>query len=804
MSSEPHKSDVLLKREQILRERDARANATSTTVHGRSEPLRNSTASLLPERSTTLPSRPDAPIPPHRMLLQTQRVNERRDGRDARDARDGRDGRDGSSRLPDSSRSERPSERSRDFVANDRRDPGRDFMRPSDRESLPPRDRSRPDPPPRWTGDSARENAEKAASNNRNDTSELLARETNMPPPRSFPGSADRGPSTNPERIPLVNSERQELINPERAALISGEQGSSRSESPRRTRDEPRDRTSSRPQSPRRHGSDRDFQEARQDDRKPRNGPDIHALTRRIEESQPPAGPRGERSTDRTSDRASTERPRDYSAFQSSQPASRQFDPEHGRLNSSSRSQPDPNFGRLNAESIPEVPLGPRGARGNRLSNIPQPSAHRDGRLPADAPRATTPERQVPTGPSSTRQPRRSASGQFDQHPSAAGSAPSVLATASLETGIHPDRLKHLGPQVLEAPSPTIHPDRLKAFSDTAPSSLQMHVNGSSRPPLPTVVTGGPPSGPKQSQPSPISSGPSGISVPTGPASSVDRAPRSRRQLGAINTMLQQAQNGQDRMNIRGRNNRMGFGAQPETPNSAPGTPIIPPASSAPPGRPELPDLVNPERVDLINGGVVPPRDERERDRMGGRYERSGRHSHRSSRSPPNASERARDLKRSAPDEERPRDAKRIDRGPPEDERLGRGDHRERRGGDRETERDRHQGREPRELTREQGRDFMMGRDRDRDKDRDRDSARRDGRNREGGREPHDAIWTGGSERGGERGGDRGSGGRRGDMRGDPRGEERRDGRGSREDANRKRRSDGDGIERGHDKRLRR
>ena len=799
--AEPRKSDVLARREQHLRDKEAKAAATSASVTGRSESSRNVTPSTLPERSSNLPSRPDAPIPSHRMLERHQppRHGDRRDGRDGRDSRDARDSRD--PRLPDSNRLERPGERSREFPGSDRRDPGlRDFSRASDREPPPARERARPDPPPRWTADSARENAERAANNARGETAGRLSRDANMPPPRSSAASSDRGPQ--------VNSERQELINPERAALISGGKEPSRSDSPRRARDDPRDRPSSRPQSPRRHVSDRDLPESRRDDRASRNGhTDAHTPSRRGEESQPPAGPRSERPTDRASDRISSDRPRDASAFQPTQPPSRQVDPDHGRLNSSTRQALDPNYGRLNAAPVPDIPSGPRGrdSRGNRMPNAPPP--RRDGRLPAEAPRPPTPEKQVPTGPSSTRQPRRSASGQFDQLSNAIGSTPNTPATASPAAGIHPDRLKHLGPQATQSPQPSqpptptasagIHPDRLKALNETATApSAHQPSNGRPRPPMPSVVTGGPPSGPKGSQSSPISSGPNGLSAPTGPASTVERARGGRRQLAGINTTLQQAgqQNGPDRMNVRGRGaTRMSSGVQPETPISAPPTPVVPPPPPPPPGRPDLArDLINPGRTDLITGGGAPSGDERERDRTGGRRERSGRHSRRSSRSPP-ASDRTRDAKRGPPEEDRIRgDPK---RGPPEDERPARGEHRDRRGGERELERDRHQGREP---SREQGRDLMAGREggRDRERERDRESVRRDGRDREGGRDAHDAGWAGGNERGG--------GGRRSDVRGDPRGEDRRDGRGSRDDASRKRRSDGEGMDRGHEKRPRR
>jgi THO complex subunit 2 len=807
-TNEPKRSDGLTRRDQILREKEPRASTPPPSQAGtpaRPEVTRNLNTSSLPERTNhNLPSRPDAPFPSRQQLDRhpSSRHGDRRDGRDTR--------------IPDSSRMDRPGDRSRDFLGPDHRrieaNP-RDFGRASDRGLGPDRERSRPDPPPRWTPESSRENLERSTNGARgSDASGRLSRENGMPLLRTSAASSDRGP-INPERIPLVNPERQELINPERAALISGGKSPIRSDSPRRSRDDPRDRTS-RPQSPnRRHAADMDRQDSRRDERPNRNGlVELYGSSRgRTDDIQPPpAGPRSDRPIDRAGERSSGDRSRDASAFQPTISSSRSVDPDHGRLNPSPRQPPDPNFGRLNPAPAPapDIPSGPRdrNTRGNRLPSALQ--QRRDGR-PAEPPRPPTPEKKpptVPTGPSSNRHLRHSASGQFDTVSSAPPSVSTTPAAASPSSAIHPDRLKHLDPQTVQAPSQSqtanyapvagIHPDRLKAFSNETPSRpappANQASNSRSRPPLlPAAVTADPPSGPKGSQSGPISSGSNGLAAPTGPASANERAVRGgRRQLAGINTMLQQAgqQNGSDRMNVRGRG-RMSSTGLPETPISAPETPApLPP----PPARPEPArdtgrvDLVNPERADLIIGSA-PPGEDRDRDRNS-RRERSGRHSHRSSRSP-----------------DRNRDSK---RGPPEDERAPRSEHRDRRGSERgEPERDRHQGRSPparRDLM--TGRDGGFGgRDGDREKERDRDSARRDGRERNGGRDQHDAGWGGGADRGGERGGERG--GRRGENRNDEaHRRDSRDMRGPREDGGgRKRRSDEGGMDlRGHDKRPRR
>jgi THO complex subunit 2 len=791
---EPRKSEILDRRDQFKRNNAVKAS-TPPPSHANIPPRPDARGSILDRASPSLPNRPDAPLPSRDLLDRHPRYSDRRDGRDSRptDLR-------GVERP-----SNRPGDRPREYAGGDRRpvEPmPRDFGRSSDRG--PGSERARLDPP-RWTADSGRDNHDRTTNGARVPSDGRLSRD--MAPPRL---SSDRGP-TNPERIPQVNPERQELINPERAALISSDKDTGRSESPRRSREDTRER-GSRPQSPRRHTSEKNHSDSRRDDRLARNAPvESHPSSRsRAEESQPPpAGPRSERTADRgpSNDRV---------PFQPPQPLSRNMDLDHGRLNAGARQQPDPNFGRLNPAPPSDIPSGPRDrtSRGNRPTNLPAP--RRDGRS-METPRPPTPEKQPPTGPAGNRHPRRTASGQFEPIVTTGASAPSTPVVASPATGIHPDRLKALGssvPQVVHnqpaspGVAPPIHPDRLRALTNDSPvkSNPQRPIhNDRGRPNMPPLATAVPPSGPKGSQSSPTIPQ-NGFAAPTGPASATERAARgNRHQLAGINTIIQQSNQGPNRMNSRGRG-RMGSGMGPDTPNSGPPTPSVvlpPPPPPPPPGPPPSNkeagrELINPQRADLITSGVAPV-DERDRDRSG-RRERSGRHSRRSSRSPA-----------------RERDAKRGS----EEDRL-RSDYRDRterpRGDRGEAEKDRQTrssplresaaGRDGAGREGASGRDVASGRDsgrdRERERDRERDSGRRDGRDgreRDITRDAHEAGWNG--ERGGS---ERGPSARSRDLRGENRGEERRDSRGNREDGGggRKRHSD-EGVDRGRDtKRARR
>jgi len=771
--SEPApKSEILARREQHLRDREKLASASNNRGDSRGQP-----SSLVDRGNTNLPLRPDVPLPPpHRtghQLLERHvppRHAERRDGRDPR--------------ALEPSRLDRPGDRVRDFPGTDRRavEPdSRDFPRGPERGAG--RDRIR-DPPPQWTKESALRNQEKQRVNDvRPESSGRLSRDP-MPPPRGPGSTTDRGLPANAERV--------ELINPERAALI-GVSDPPRSDSPRSFRDDSRDRNSSRNQSPRRHGSDRDHVDSRRDDRSNRNGVGENFNSRnRPDDILPPAGPRVDRPTDHNNDRsAPLDRPREPATYQPTSASPRPLDPDHGRLVSSAR-QPDPNFGRLNPSSPSDIPSGPRdrNQRGNRMGSSQHPQRM------AEIPRPATPT-EIPTGPSSTRHgqshSRRAPSGQFDSTPT----APQIPVSSSvpLPATVHASRLPLLG-QIAQTPGPpaAIHPDRMEGFrSDIRPPPQPpagQPNNNRTRPSMPSVVTSGPPSGPKGAQSSPLSSGPNGFTAPTGPSSSTERLPRGqgpRRQLAGINNMLQQAgqQNGSDNVKIRGRGARMGSSMYGESPISAPTTPTIPPPP--PPGPPPRVEnnrpMINPERADLITGVPLSLPDDRERERNSRRGHGSGRHSRRTSNSP-------------GPDRNREPNRPPVEDGYPSRE------HSHRRDSTRvdSVERERHQSRDP-------SRDLIAGRDvgvggsvrGERDRERDHRDGSRHARDRDVPRDmPRDDAGFPASDRG-DRTGERG-----GRHRGEPRGDDRRESRGTREDGGRKRHSENEGgLDKGREKRRR-
>lgn len=769
-SEQAPKSEILARREQHLREREKQAGASNSRMDSRHQP-----SSMTDRSNSNLPSRPDVPLPPpHRAghQLPDRHVSSRHpDRRDIRDPR-----------APEQNRLDRAGDRARDFPATDRRavepDP-RDFPRVPERGTG--RDRIR-DPPPQWTKESSQRNQEKQRVNDiRAESSGRLSRDP-MPPPRASGSTTDRGPPVNPERV--------ELINPERAALITGVIDPPRSDSPRSFRDDSRDRNSSRTQSPRRHGSERDHG---RDDRSNRNGPGepFSSRNRPDDVLPPPAGPRIDRPTDHNIDRnAPMDRSRESASFQPTGVQPRPLDSDHGRLISNGR-QPDPNFGRLNPSSPSDIPSGPRdrNQRGNRMASSQHPQRM------AEIPRPPTPT-EIPTGPSSTRHgqshSRRAPSGQFDSTP-ATPTAPATSLVPPPAT-IHASRLALLGQNAPVAPPlAAIQSDRIDAFrNDVRPPPqppVNQTINNRTRPSMPSVVTSGPPSGPKGAQSSPLSSGPNGFTAPTGPSSSSERLPRGqgRRQLAGINNMLQQAgqQNGSDNVKIRGRGARMGSSMYGESPVSAPTTPIIPPPPPPGPLPPRIENnrpMINPERADLITGIPSLP-DDRERERSNRRGHGSGRHSRRTSKSP-------------GPD--RSRDSNR----PPVEDGYPSRDHSHRRDSTRgdPAERDRHPSRDP-------SRDLIAGRDvgiggsvrGDRERDRDHRDGSRHGRERDVPRDvPRDDAGYPGSDRG-DRTGERG-----GRHRGEPRGDDRRESRGTREDGGRKRHSENEGgLDKGREKRRR-
>ncbi len=641
-------------------------------------PLRptHAPSSILDRATPNLPSRPEVPIPGGRESREFSGDRHQPRHADRRDLRD---------RLHDPRTMDRPGGRPvdrRDFPSNDRRalEPNtRDFARP-DRSSGIDRERSRLDPPPRWTPDSARENHSRDANSSRGTDNLRMPRE--MPPPRTSLSaeqiSTDRLPSVNPARQDLINPINP--INPERQALISGEKDVPRSNSPRRGREDTRDRGSSRPQSPRRSMPDKDYQEPRRDDRLNRSSAaDIYNSSRGRMDEGPPAGPRSERPSERGNDRV---------PFTPSQPPLRPppIDQEI-RRNVPPRQQ-DPNFGRLNnpqntVTPSDNIPSGPRdrNIRGNYMNNVATPPQQQRER-----PRPPTPDKQPPTGPSS-RHPRHSNSTTINTG-IPPGPSSSTAAPSPASAGIHPERI-----QLLTAQSPPNQPpavfsqsrnqtatpgnqqdrhDRSRRFDNNYSPSMPPPMNNMNnmnsmnnnrlRPHMPPLVTNEPPSGPKGVQSSPANSGSNGFGVPTGPASASERANRGTRrserpassQVGAINHLLQNAAQKitPDRSNFR-RGGRMSSGYGPETPTSGPSTPIVPPPPPGPPpftGRNEpvrdiAKELITPIRgPDLISQNSTPTED---REQRSSRH--SGRHSRRSSRSPG----RDRESKRAGAENER-------------------------------------------------------------------------------------------------------------------------------------------------------
>lgn len=790
----------------------------------RSEVGRNSSiTSVLEKPHPGLPSRPDVPFPSH---IPPDRHLPSRQG-DRRDVHQ--------------SRVDRPSDgirdRAREPLNFERRAPEplpRDMGRPGDRSLAVERDRDRHDSkrrgmePFRETRDGrdSRDHRDRGPLDNSrlHDLDGRLSRSDDMQPPRSTVAESNVGAATNPDPP----------MNPARAAQIFGTAEAPRSEPARVSRDEHRDRPSSRPHSPRRdrfHGPDRDHPDARRNERPPsgRPPPYIQEYTRgRHDEPQPSmAGSRG----DWTGDRGSFERSRDASAFQPTPPLARSLDPDHGRLNQSSRSPADPNYGRLNPAPASQIPSGPSRDRsnrnpvgGNRMASAPQPRF--DPRpSPQEPARPPTPDKQPPTGPAASRAPRRTGSGIFEPPTSAPLPTPTTPAASSPTAGVHPERLRHIDPittqqagpniaaqvpqQPVVAPSasvPTgVHPSRLQAFQEDHPQARQgpppiqtSNVNSSApRPPSP--LTAGPPSGPKslQSTSNSIMS-PNGITPPTGPSSANDRNQRTT--LRQIQNTINQAghRGAPERMsergtNIRGRSSRNSLAGPISDlpPSPVPLTSVGLPTNRDGAGsgvNDRGRDLINPDRpVDLFPSrapnGADNERD-RERERadsrsgVGARREgaRSGRHSRRASRSRSPVRDAERDRER---DRARERGAGPIDDG-------GRGEYRDRvgRGG----------------AGGADGRDPRHG---------ERDLRRRDG---EKGRDGRDLLpqprnepeWGGGAAGlGVGGGGGPGPGGPRRDMRssGDARRDTRSDGSG------RKRRGEEGGMGsdiRGHDKRPRR
>lgn len=509
---------------------------TSSSGSSRNENSRSVTS----QRPPGLPNRPDVPIPGHYRGSHPHFSEERRDlpsrdsretvpprevrdpreairearerHRDPRDvSRDDRESRD--HRQPDNNRGER-----RDHHDSDRR--SNDNM-PRESGRLPDRDwPNRPDAAPRRGEPSGerdgRATRDRGQSSLRDSRGPREQPSSAAAPPPTAPKAAPEEPPMNPQRAALLQTdERPDMINPQRAAYLHNTSGPSSTRSPR---DNVRDRASSRANSPRRddrHNTGSSANNSRDDrhNRRP-NAPELPQLPPR--DSDLP----------RDSDRSANDRLRD--APHQGLP-SRPHEPERGRSN-----QQDPNYGRLNP--IPSVtdtaPQGPRG-RGARASgrgpNTPTaPRSGSDGRmLPPDVPRPPSPDRQPPTGPSSSR-PRRGPSSQLDQ-----GQTP-AKSSGQMNTGMHPDRAKQFEPQV------SVHPDRMNHMGVPPPPPPPVGPPPPrSRPNMPPIHTNDrviTPTGPSASRHgqgslpnTPIAENSPPYSAPTGPASVHERQRGSAR-----------------------------------------------------------------------------------------------------------------------------------------------------------------------------------------------------------------------------------------------------------------------------------
>lgn len=490
-----------------------------------------------------LPSRPDVPIPgghfrahhfpderrdvprdsrdqkqPHELREPREPRDRHREPRDgSRDAREARD-----HRQQDNSRGDRRDHHAGDRRGNDSisREPGRLSERewPNRSESLPRRGEASSDRDVRPSRDRGQPSGRESRG-----PREQVSAVAQPPPVVSKPASEE--PPMNPQRAALFQADdRAEMINPQRAALMHNTPGHASTRSPR---DSGRDRTSSRTSSPRRDDRHNPAvpvgNPVREDRHARRNGG-------APEPSQPPVR---ENDQSRDQDRPTSDRNRD--TVHQGLP-SRPQEPDRGRS-----SQQDPNYGRLNpipsvADTVPQGPReGPRGrgARNStRMSSTPTAPRSEGRMLPPDAPRAPSPDRQPPTGPSSSRT-RRPQSNQPDQGQNAGGPVGHVP-----NTGMHPDRIKQFESSSVQVP---IHPDRMSHIAPPPPPPPPPSgpPPSRSRPNMPPLNTGDRaatptgPSGPRHGQGSlpntPVTENSAPYSAPTGPGGSHDRQRGSAR-----------------------------------------------------------------------------------------------------------------------------------------------------------------------------------------------------------------------------------------------------------------------------------
>ena len=466
----------------------------------------------------------------------------------------------------------------------------------------------------------------------------------------------------------------------------------------------------------------------------------------RYEESHAPTGPR----TSRPSGMFPTN-PNDR--FRESTKASNLLsavDSSHGRSNhdqAHSGRQSESQYGRLNSSA--DIPSGPRLANGNHPPpnrggrNVSAPQPHINTQQPSLASQGSTPaalpqDRQTPSGPSMRGLPRKPP--PFTQ-PTATSSAPPTPVAQSPETaGIHPDRLKAI--QGSDA-----------GTTESAPANRGPRQ----APPPVTMPTPGPPRGPNNHLPSPITQSPTNRGPPTGPSFPNDRN-RDKRFAG-LQTVLQQAgspavpeRSGQG-ASIRGRGGRAN--------NNIP-SPIMPgpplsnlPRHDGPTSRNDLfaggpnglsnPQLNEADAAYDRGGRRGGPRDDGDR--------RSGRHRSRSPKDRvPTSSIRSREEEAmygrdGTSDRSRPNDVQ------SERDARGNGGHTERniRGGAGLERRDSRADEPPRDMRRS-GRDEGQYRDRRMELDQRDGGDRRDGRDRRDGGGSGRKRGRGGDEGPGERG----------------------------------------------------
>lgn len=578
--------------------------------------------------------------------------------------------------------------------------------------------------------------AEQQHSRRDTETPTLSMRDTVMPPPRS-------NIPQHPDRAALMQG------NPPGRGMPTSNPPDRRSETPRHDSHSHAGRGSRGP-SPKR---DDDRRTPRDDvvreERPPVDGrrqvdDPSRVAQPRYEESHAPTGPRTGRPPS-----ALPTNPNDR--FRDSMKASALLpavDPNHGRLSHESNHngrQSESQYGRLNSST--DIPSGPRLANGNHPPpnrggrNVSAPHPHINTQQPSHASQssataAPAQDRQTPSGPSLRGSPRKPP--PFT-HPVSTSSAPPTPVAQSPETaGIHPDRLKAI--QGSGA-----------ANTESAPTNQGPRQ----APPSMALPAPGPPRGPNNHLPGPITQSPTNRGPPTGPSFPNDRN-RDKRFAGLQNVLQQVGspaapeRSGQG-ASIRGRGGRANNVSMPSP--VAPGPPISnPPRSDGPAPRGDLfagrPNgLSNPQQseadVGYERGGRRGgPRDDGDR--------RSGRHRSRSPKDrAPGASVRSREEEATfgrdgIGERSRPGEAQ------PERDLRGGGGQMEKniRGGAGLDRRDSRADEPPREMRRS-GRDEGQYRDRRVELDQRDGGDRRDGRDRRDG---------GGSGRKRGRGGDEGQG----------------------------------------------